>query len=123
MATPVSLRTLSSEQQYQADKAAGNTVPLDQEPHIIDFKHWYVIKNRYPYNTAFCEHDMILPRRVFATRGEISIAEAIELDTILDDLKHQYDVVFENLPHRRSVLTHYHLHLGRYHKTREDMSL
>lgn len=123
MQTPVSLRTLKSELQYQADKATGSTRPLDQEPHIIDYEYWYIIKNRYPYDTAFCEHDMILPRRIFATRRDISVAEAIELDTILDDLKHQYDIVFENLPHRRSVLTHYHLHLGLYHKTREAMTL
>lgn len=120
---PTSARRHQSEIAYQDAKTSGSTVPLDQEPHLLDYKHWYVIKNRFPYDMVFAEHDMLLPRSGAADRKDLKLVEFVELQHILDDLHTSYDLVFENFTHRRSVLSLYHLHLARYHSSREAMQL
>ena len=121
--TPTSARRRASELTYQAAKLAGGTVPLDQEPHLLDFDHWYLIKNRFPYDMIFAEHDMLIPRSGAANREELTIAEGLELSQILNDLESSYDLYFENYSHRRSVGSLYHLHFARYYHKRELMQL
>lgn len=120
---PTSARRRASELAYQDAKTTGATVPLDQEEHIFDFDGWYMIENRYPYDMIFETHDMLLPRSGAATREELTLAEALELNTILAELNHNYDLYFENFSHRRSVMSLFHLHFARYHKDREGFQL
>lgn len=117
---PNSLRKSESEAHYQDQKKRGLTVPLLEEKVLIRYKHWVVIANRFPYDLIFREHDMIVPRRKFASREEMSHAEWFELNELLGDLVHQYDLFFENLGARRSISDHYHLHLANYVR-REDI--
>lgn len=120
---PMSGRRAEAELNYQCQKNLGGTIPLDQEPRLLQWKHWYLIANRFPYNMIFAEHDMLLPLRGFANRGEMSVAEFIEYNQIIDELSNQYDLVFENFNHRRSVLGLFHIHLARYHPKRENIKL
>lgn len=120
---PMSARTEESELKYQVAKVLEQTVPLDQEEHILDYDHWYLIENRFPYDMIYDEHDMLIPRSGVATREELTLAEAIELTDIIDELSGQYDLVFENFKHRRSVLNLYHVHLASYHRDRGSSKL
>lgn len=117
---PTSARSMEAEASYQLAKEIGVLKPLDQEPRLIQYKHWYLIANRFPYDMIFEVHDMLVPMSGAATRHELTAAALVELQEILDELSNQYDLVFENFAHRRSVLTLYHLHLARYYKTREE---
>lgn len=118
-----SARTVASELAYAEAKQRGELVPLDQETHIADFELWFMVANRFPYDMVFGQHDLLLPRRKIASREEFTAEESQELQHILRQLSSQYDLVFENFPHRRSIPMHYHLHLASYHKSREDMKL
>lgn len=117
---PNSLRKSESEAHYQDQKKRGLTVPLLEEKVLIRYKHWVVIANRFPYDLIFREHDMIVPRREFANRAEMTFDELSELWAIIDELVNQYDLVFENLGGRRSIANHYHVHLANYIR-REDI--
>lgn len=118
---PMSLRTTEGEQFYADQKMSNNLKALADEPSLIDYKYWRVINNRFPYNAVLAEHNLLIPRRVVAERAELNLQEVHELAEILDELKNNYDFVMENFPHKRSVLYHYHLHLGLYKDKRSDV--
>lgn len=120
---PMSGRRRQSEVNYQEAKLSGGTVPLDQETRLIEWKHWYLIANRFSYDMIYTEHDMLLPKRGFANRMDMTLMEYIELNEIIEELNNQYDLYFENFNHRRSVLGLFHLHFARYHKTRKEVKL
>lgn len=120
---PVSARQFASEVAYQEAKGAGETVPLDQEPHLIDWHYWYLVKNRFPYDMIFEAHEMLLPKSGVSYRSELTDDEVAELDEILGKLSGQYDLYFENFNHRRSVQDIYHLHVARYHQDRKAINL
>lgn len=120
---PMSARREESELAYQVAKVLGNTMPLEQEPHIGEYQYWILIKNRFPYDLLYKEHDMLIPRSGVANRINLNVNEILELNIILDTLDENYDLVFENFKHRRSVLGLFHLHLARLHKSRQDIKL
>lgn len=120
---PMSLRKFDSELQYQCAQALQTLVPLEQEEHILNYELWYLVKNRFRYDIAYKEHDMLIPRREVATRGELNVQENIELESIINELSNQYDLMFENFSHRRSIKNLFHLHLASYYPTRAQMKL
>lgn len=120
---PTSARSIAGETAYQEAKRAGQTVPLDQEDKIMEFDHWYIINNRFPYDMTFGKHHMLVPFSGAAFRADLSIDELNELDQIILQLDATYDLVFENFTKRRSVLSLFHLHLASYYTNRKDMRL
>lgn len=121
---PTSARTADSEMRYQCAKILGELLSLDQEKAIYTFDHWRIIENRFPYDMIFKTHHMLLPIRIVGTRSELNEAEIRELSLIRDlTIMHDYDLVFENTPKRRSILSHYHLHLASYYDKRSDFKI
>lgn len=120
---PMSLRTAESERYYQDQKLAGTLIPLADEPTIRAWTYWRIIENRFPYNVALAKHHLLLPIRAVPDRSDLKDEELAELVEIIALVASEYDFVMENFPKRRSILAHYHLHLGEYYPTRSDMKL
>lgn len=80
---------------------------------IREFKHWYIKQNNFPYDLIATVHDLLIPRRVFATLDDCTPAEWDEYRTIMRQLAAEkyYDIVLENFPKDRSIMKHLHLHL------------
>lgn len=120
---PMSLRTSNGERRYQQAKLDGNLVSLADEDSIMSWSLWRIIDNRFPYGVALKTHHLLLPIRAVPDRSDLSDDELAELVQILALVASNYDFVMENFPKRRSILAHYHLHLGEYHDTRDYMTL
>lgn len=119
---PVTLRTQKSEEQYQRAKELGCLIPLHQEKRIHDFKYWFIVENRFPYDMVFNTHHLLLPMRKVCNRSELNQEEKTELETILDYyVEPKYDLFFENTQKRRSVMSHYHIHLASYVNERNEI--
>jgi len=80
-----------------------------------------IITNRFPHDAVLRKHHMLVPKRFFATPREIDQDERAELMDIKENLNGEYDGLFENLPHKRSVPAHFHIHLFLWAHV-EDMS-
>ena len=118
---PFSLRTADGERRYQEAQQKGETIPLDREPHIAEFTYWFAIANAYPYDAVYEKHDMLLPRRKIQHRNQLNADELAELKTIITYfIDPNYDQFFENMTRRKSVLNHYHTHMGVFWKERKD---
>jgi diadenosine tetraphosphate (Ap4A) HIT family hydrolase len=113
------LRSLKDEEAYQGSAKT----PLADNPVLREFDHWLLIKNEYPYTMIMTKHDMLIPKRVVPTRNLLTSVELAELDQIIDLLAPDYDLMFENFPHIRSMPDHYHIHLARYITDRSDIKL
>lgn len=121
---PISLRRAVDEEFYQKAKAAGDTRPLAEEPSVKEWQYWRLIGNRYPYTIAFREHHMLVTKRVIGGLQELKIEELLELIEILCTFAaEEYDLWFVNTNKKRSILSHFHVHLATYWPGRKDMSL
>lgn len=109
-------RTAETEQIYQDAKARGDVKPLELEDSIRQWEHWRLVNNRFPYDSIYKVHHMLLPKRAaVAHRWDLNTEEKTELEIILREFVYQdYDLWFENCPKRRSVLALYHLHVAVY---------
>ena len=105
------LRTPQTEAKYQQAIREGLTVPLAEIPSLIEWKFWKLVKNQYPHDLVLKEHDLLIPLRVFALPGEMTMNEIRELFEILEELSNQYDSIKFNYPVQQSVRNHFHLHL------------
>jgi hypothetical protein len=80
---------------------------------IIDFNHWAIIHNEYPYDAIASVHHMILPKR--KVPFDWNLLNQNELDEF-DELRkgylsEHYEVIWENLPAGQSIPGRMHLHL------------
>jgi len=95
----------------QADVKSGNVCPLCNTKSIIEFDHWRIIPNRYPYDAIAKQHDMLIPLR-HTSGDDLSEDELTELNslkhTVIND---KYKYVMESLPKQKSIPGHWHLHL------------
>jgi diadenosine tetraphosphate (Ap4A) HIT family hydrolase len=113
MILPASLRTRQGEQLYQDAKLDGTLKPLAEEPSIHETKYWRVIHNRFPYDEVFDLHDMLVPKRVFSLRSDMTLAEYIDLQNLIENyVEPTYQMIIDNTQHRRSILGHYHVHIA-----------
>ena len=94
---PMSLRTAAGELKYQDAKTAGNTVLLRDVKPILQWDHWILINNDYPYDMCFKTHHMLIPRRNFSKRSEMNLDELEELDLFIwPYIEAHYHLMFEN---------------------------
>ena len=84
---------------------------LENEEIVKDFESWVVIRNKFPYDGVTRTHHMLVPKRYFATPREMNAEERRELEEIKLSFGEEYDGLFENLSHKRSVPSHFHIHL------------
>jgi len=117
------LRRHQDEVDYSQAKLTGGLKRLIDEEPIVEFEHWLVIQNRFPYSVAFKIHHLLLPRRLVALESELTQEEIDEFRRIKRDFGPKYDILLENLGASRSVLDHYHVHLLTYYDKREEMGL
>lgn len=114
---PVSLRKNKSEHEYVFHKK-----PADffNEPKVKEWKHWFIVKNSYPYDMAFAVHDLLLPKRE-VPEPELNTEEKQELEKIIIELTDFYDCRLINYPVKQSIKKHFHIHLLKYKESRSDL--
>jgi len=117
-------RTPATSALYEAFKNSKSPAERDRfnfadEEILREFTHWYIIKNRFPYDTMVRVNDLLVLKRPIAYRHEMSDSEAAEYQAIVEMLSHegQYDAMIENFPRVQSVKQHVHVHLVCWHAT------
>lgn len=121
---PISLRSGQSEAEYQQAKLDGNLKLLQDEDSICTFRHWKIIENRFPYDLPYRQCHMLVPKRTFAFRHEMTVEESNELYGIIyKELESSYHQIIENMSASRSILSIFHLHLVLFKHDREEMLL
>jgi hypothetical protein len=89
---------------------------LTDLPHVREYTRWVLVENEFPYDRIADRHCLLVPKRRFVDDGEMLGAERAELLEIkqgYSDSK-EFDCVFENLKHNRTVPGHYHLHVLKF---------
>lgn len=105
-------------------KKSHGKVDWDKLPLVRPCLLWAIVENEYPYDQIALVHHLLVPTRSFASAKDMEAEELWELDRIKDEIAEtrEYDVIMENIPHRRTAPGHYHLHLIKY-KEITDMPL
>ena len=84
---------------------------LCQAASLIEFDHWRVINNDFPYDLIAAEHHMLIPKR-HCTEAELDEFESKEL---IDIKNHErllnYDYLIEAANRKKSIPLHFHIHL------------
>lgn len=111
MNLPKSFRSREGELAYQKAREAGTLLPLSKEPHIKEFKYWFMVENRFPGDKAFSVHHLLLPLSEVSDWEDLLDREKQEYYTIRQYyLAQEYDLVYENMPKLRSIANHFHFH-------------
>lgn len=94
------------------EKGLGGCFICDRLPKN-KFKHWKIIRNNFPYDRLASKHDMLTTLRHVSLESEFNAGEKAELVAIKEKIlpKMDYDWIIENLPRKKSVPKHFHLHL------------
>lgn len=111
------LRTVGTLQKYFAYLDENVRTPdLRDLPMIFGGNKWVVVENQFPYDKIAKTHHMLVPLRAFTEDIDMTQDERDELAAIKRRVADEklYDVIMENVMHRRTVPTHYHLHLIKY---------
>ncbi len=110
---PDSERTRATEARYQADKLAGNTIDLLDEPAKVWLsENWAKKDNRYPYDARWRSSELLVFSRR-CTWSELTEAERLEFYSLLPALLDDYDAIKLNGISLQSVKTIPHVHLLR----------
>lgn len=113
---PRTWRSQVGQERYEAERAEKNSpdyCPLCEDPDatIIEFTHWVILKNKFPYDAVAERHDLIMTKH-HKTESEITTEEWDEFlelrNTYIND---NYAFLTEALPNAKSVPGHFHLHL------------
>jgi diadenosine tetraphosphate (Ap4A) HIT family hydrolase len=98
------MEVLKSREVYDGCRLCDETV-------IIEFNLWKIINNEFPYDKIASTHHMIIPKR--HTNGDdLTEEELNELTTLKAGyLNEQYHMLAEALPKRKTMPSHFHLHL------------
>lgn len=80
------------------------------------FKYWFITWNEYPYDRIAKKHDLLVPKRKFASSEQMTKAERDEFEKIKKTFTktQEYDSVMENIPHQRTIRDWHHLHLIKF---------
>jgi diadenosine tetraphosphate (Ap4A) HIT family hydrolase len=117
-------RRNNSEVAYQQAKIDQTTLPLHEEPSLKSWEHWRLIANRFPYDIIYKDHKMLLPIRQVSSWSDLTEDEQAEFWLIIDTfVEPDYDLWFVNTNKRRSILSHFHVHLATYYDKRDEMRL
>lgn len=94
----------------------GTRKSLTELPKLWVSPLWFIAENGFPYDRIAAKHDLLIPVRVFADDWHMTFEERQELMMLKKQFSEtgEYDSVFENVAHRRTVHNHYHLHLIKY---------
>jgi len=107
-------RTAHTQNRYQADREQllqNDSCPLCDTESLVEFTHWRIIANKYPYDAVATVHTMIIPKE-HLVESQLSPAAWAELKQLRHEvLNKDYSYVIETPPGSKSIPGHYHLHL------------
>jgi len=105
--------------QNQSPSISHEQFDFANETIVQEYRYWYIIKNRFPYDTMVRVNDMLVSKRAVSTFKELKADEITEYSQILEELTESksYDARIENFPHVKSVTQHIHIHLVCWHNT------
>lgn len=108
------MRTPETEAKYQKYlKTKPEGCPLCDDREVeIEFKHWRLVKNKFPYDLVADRSDMLVTKKHTLNLWDRILAET-ELAHILDTLDEVglYQVFIRNFSNRQTVKNHKHYHL------------
>ncbi len=112
---------IAYEEFKNSDSAAAKNGYFDftNEEIVAEYTHWYIIRNRFPYDTMVRVNDMLVSKRPVGSFGELNEDEHEEYHNIIAKIGEAgtYDARIENFPKVQSVQTHIHVHLVCWHNT------
>ena len=108
----MTVRLDADEAIYQAAKAVKNTKPLYEEDLVREYRHWRIVKNRFPHTKLADENHMLVLKRK-ADMGHVTLREWWEFAKIVNSIAHEYDNLVYNMPSIASVIDVPHCHLYR----------
>lgn len=86
---------------------------LCSAPSKVEFEHWRIIPNDFPYDKIAEQHDMLIPKRhtreLNLNQEEKDELVGIKRSTAMDE----YEYVLESVKSKVSIPEHYHLHIIR----------
>ena len=115
------LRTQECWERYQsAPKHPDNRCFLCHENGEIvqRYKHWFIIKNSFPYDAIAKAHHMLVPREHVSSETLLSKAAFAELPLIIKQLESEntYDAIMTGFKKSQTHPTHLHYHLLTWHR-------
>ncbi len=110
-----SIRTRETEERYRRvreNRPEGFGCPLCRAETLLDFNHWRVVKNDFPYDLIAERHDMLIPKR-HVVEGDLTDEEKAEYDVIKHGWVQEQDYYFimEATYGTKSIPEHHHHHL------------
>lgn len=99
-----------SYQKFQKDGGLSDGCALCKKAVIKKFNHWFITVNDFPYDRIAKVHNMIVSIRHINEAG-LNDEERAELLEIKQKYLGDYDFFIEASEKKRSVPTHFHIHL------------
>lgn len=109
-------RLPEDEEKYKkhlAELPPGYCYPCEAEV-LETYKYWKLVALTYPYNAIASEHYLLALIRHAAGWKNVTSAELLEFQDLLDSGRWRVDQAIFNFPHMQSQPDHLHLHLIKY---------
>ena len=105
----------SNEAEYQAYLAT-KPEPFAIKRMVKDFGDWWLIENEWPYDLLFKTHHLLIPMKKVTRFRDLPHITQANYHKVLAKLEKDYDTYFVNMPLKRTVATHWHCHIIRWHE-------
>lgn len=82
---------------------------------VRPFHFWLLVENEYPYDKIAEKHHLLVPRENVSDYHQLSWGAKQELTDVRRWANGmRYDVLMENMSHRRTIKQQFHMHLIKY---------
>lgn len=105
-------RSEATQAKYQHDVDNNLLVGLENEPPVVEHKHWKLIVNAYGATARWKESMLLVSKRVVPW-GELTDEEILEHDKLQTMYLEEYDEAKRNGRTQSSIPKHAHSHLYR----------
>ncbi len=97
----------------------GGVCALCSKPTLVDFTHWRIVENEFPYDRIAKTHHMLISKR-HITETEMNQDERTELQNIKLNYVHtKYNSIIEMTLLKKTIPGHFHLHMIMFHDDSE----
>lgn len=107
-------RTKETYELYEEHKRNGHLesgCPLCTDAPLVEFTHWKIMDNKFPYDRISEVHHMLVSKR-HVTEIDFTEEERVELLEIKNSyVNENYEYTFEAMARLKSIPQHFHLHL------------
>jgi len=115
----ISFRTKKTQAKYDKylkEKFDFRCICCLQDMKIAEYKHWVLLKNKFPYDAVYKNHNMLVVKRHIKTLSEQTPEEQAEFNKIVDEKKDEakHQLLMLNAEVRRTIPEHLHFHLVDY---------